>query len=124
MTVRRCRSPKISIRSVTSVRAVSTNRSAAALSFGERDLHGLDAGAGQDRVEGCSELPGPVADQKPEVRGAVTEIHREIADLLRGPQPVRVGGDPEDVHVAGADLHRIRRKQVLGGLTHEYQAAA
>ena len=30
-----------------------------------RDLHGLDAGAGQDRVEGRGELPGPVADQEP-----------------------------------------------------------
>ena len=27
-----------------------------------QDLHGLDAGVGQDRVEGSGELPGPVAD--------------------------------------------------------------
>jgi len=37
-----------------------------------RDLHGLDAGGGQNRVERIGELPGPVADQEPEVRGAVT----------------------------------------------------
>jgi hypothetical protein len=61
-----------------------------------RDLHGLDARAGQGRIEGCGELPGPVADQKPEARGAVTEVHQEIADLLGGPQPIRVGGDPEE----------------------------
>ena len=34
------------------------------------------------RVEGSGELPGPVADQEPEARGAVTEIHQEIPDLL------------------------------------------
>jgi hypothetical protein len=39
------------------------------------NLHGLDAGAGQGRVEGVGELPGPVADQEPEVRGVVAEVH-------------------------------------------------
>ena len=52
-----------------------------------RDLHGFDAGVGQDRIERCGELPGPVADQEPEVRGAITEIHQEVADLLCGPRP-------------------------------------
>jgi hypothetical protein len=52
-----------------------------------RDLHGFDAGAGHDRVERGGELPGPVTDQEPEVRGAVTEAYQEIADLLRGPRP-------------------------------------
>jgi hypothetical protein len=65
-----------------------------------RDLHGLDAGAGLDRVQGCGELPGAVADQEPEVRRAVTEVHQEVTDLLDGPRPVRVRGDPEDVHIA------------------------
>jgi hypothetical protein len=37
-----------------------------------RDLQGLDAGDGQYRVERIGELPGPVADQELEVRGAVT----------------------------------------------------
>jgi hypothetical protein len=37
-----------------------------------RDLHGLDAGAGQDRVERCGKLTGPVMDQEPEPGGAVT----------------------------------------------------
>jgi len=40
-----------------------------------------------------------------QVRGAITEIHQEVADLLHGPGTVRVGGDSEDVHVAGANLH-------------------
>jgi hypothetical protein len=64
---------------------------------------GVGARAGQGRVEGSGELPGAVADQEPEVRGAVTKVHQEIADLLRGPLAVRVGGDPQDAHVAGAD---------------------
>src|SRR6266516_8134496 len=59
-----------------------------------RDLQRFDAGAGKDRVERCGELPGPVADQEPEVAGAVTEVHQEVADLLGGPRPVRMGGDP------------------------------
>jgi hypothetical protein len=37
-----------------------------------RDFQGLDAGAGQGRVERFGELPGAVADQEPEVRCAVT----------------------------------------------------
>jgi hypothetical protein len=64
---------------------------------------------------GFGELPGSVADQEPEVRGAVAEVHQEIADLLRGPRPVRVGGDPEDVHVAGADLNHEEAVQAVEG---------
>jgi hypothetical protein len=62
-----------------------------------RDFHGLDAGASQERVEGCGELPGPVPDQEPEVHGAIAEIHQEVADLLCGPRPVRVRGHAEDM---------------------------
>jgi hypothetical protein len=69
-----------------------------------RDLHGLDTGTGQDRVERGSELPGPVTDQKPEVSGAVTKAHQEVTDLLGSPRPVRVRSDPEDVHVARTDF--------------------
>jgi hypothetical protein len=59
-----------------------------------RDLRGPDTGAGQGRVERCGELPGPDANQEREVGGAIAEVHKEIADLLRGPRPVRVRGDP------------------------------
>ena len=114
---RRCRSPKISIRSVTSVRAVSTNRCAYAFARGlrGRDRHGVDAGAGQDRAERGGELPGPVTDQEPETGGTITQIHQQIADLLHGPGPVRVRGDTEDVHAAGADLHDEQAVQALQG---------
>ena len=36
-----------------------------------RDLHGLDTGVGQHRVERLSELPCPVTDQEPEIPGAI-----------------------------------------------------
>jgi hypothetical protein len=65
-----------------------------------RDLHGLDASVGQHCVERVGELPGPVADQVPEVRCAIAQVHQQVADLLRGPRPVRVRRDAEDVHVA------------------------
>jgi hypothetical protein len=55
-----------------------------------RDLHGLDAGIGQDRVERPGELPGPVTDQEPEACGAITQVHQQVADLLGGGPPRRV----------------------------------
>jgi hypothetical protein len=51
-------------------------------------------------LKDTGELPGPVADEDPEVRGAVAGIHQKIADLLCGPRPVRVRGDAEDMDVA------------------------
>ncbi len=80
-----------------------------------RDLHRLDARAGQGRVGGSGELPGPVADREPEARGAVTEVHQEIADLLGRPAPVRVRGHPDDVHIAAADLHHEQAVQAAEG---------
>jgi hypothetical protein len=43
-----------------------------------RDLHGLDTGGGEDRVERVGELPGAAADQEAEVRGAVPEVIRRL----------------------------------------------
>jgi len=71
-------------------------------------------------------LPGPVADQEPEPRGAITQIHQQVADLLHGPPAVRVRGDPEDVHVTAAYLddeqavqpsqrHRAVHVEEIGG---------
>ena len=59
-----------------------------------RDLHGLDTGAGQDCVERFGELPGPVADREPEVRGAIARMRQQVADLLDSSRAVRVRGDP------------------------------
>ena len=80
-----------------------------------RDLHGLDTGIGQGCVKRCGELPGPVADQEPELCSAITQVHQQVADLLHGPGPVRVGGDPEDVHVTAADLHDEQAVEPLQG---------
>ena len=43
--------------------------------------------------------------------------HRALGQLA----PAQAGTRPPQINLAG---HRIRRKQVLGGLTHEYQIAA
>jgi hypothetical protein len=43
-----------------------------------RDLHRLDTGTGQGRIEGLCELPSPVAYQEPEIFGAVTEVPQEV----------------------------------------------
>jgi putative transposase len=43
--------------------------------------------------------------------------HRTLHQLA----PAQAGTPPPQIDLAG---HRIRRKQVLGGLTHEYKIAA
>jgi hypothetical protein len=45
--------------------------------------------------------------------GTLTEIHQQIADLLRSSPPVRGGGNAEDVHGPGADLHHEQAVQAL-----------
>src|SRR5207247_11271999 len=57
--------------------------------------------------------PARSPDQEPEFRGAVTEVHQEIADLLSGPRPVRMCGDAEDVPVAAADFDHEEAVQAL-----------
>ena len=69
-----------------------------------RDLHYLHPGAGKHRVERLGELPGPITDQEPEVRCAITQIHQQIPCLLHGPGTVRVRGHAQDVDVPGADF--------------------
>ena len=111
----RCRWPKISIRSVHSARAVRTKpfRESVHTRAARRDLHSVDPGVLQDRVEGCGELPSPVTDQEQEPRGAVTEVHQQVPDLLGSPEPVRVCGHSEDVHLPAADLDDEEAVQAL-----------
>ena len=78
-----------------------------------RDLHRLDTNAGQDRVKRRGELTGPITDKEPEVRGAITQIHQEVADLLDCPQPIGIAGDPDDVHVTATDVHDEQAIQAL-----------
>jgi hypothetical protein len=55
----------------------------------------LDTHIGQSGIEGCGELAGPVADEELKFSDAIAEVHHEVADLLRGPWAVRVGGHAE-----------------------------
>jgi len=58
------------------------HRSAQAREGSGAGFHGLDADASQERVEGRGELPDPVPDREPEIRGAIAEVHQQAADLL------------------------------------------
>ena len=104
--VRRCRGPKISIGSVTSVRAVSTNLSAQAFA---RGLGGgmftasMPASA-RTGSNGAGSCPARSRARNRKACGAITQIHQKVAGLLHCPQPVRVRSDPEDVHIAAAGL--------------------
>ncbi len=50
-----------------------------------RNSDHLDAHLGQDGIEQCGELAGPVADGEPELGEVIAEIHHQVADLLGGP---------------------------------------
>src|SRR3979490_2656859 len=81
-------------------------------SFGEgvrsrtprRDLDGVDPCAGQDGVERCGELAGPVGGEAPKFGGAIMEVLQEVTGLLGGPCSGRVVGRAEDMDVAVADF--------------------
>jgi len=92
-----------------------------------RDLHGLDAGIGQHRIERAGELPGPVADQEPEAGGAVAQVRQQVADLLHSPGPVRVRGDTGNVHIAwpaSVTNRQYRRCRVTAQSTWKKSAAS
>jgi hypothetical protein len=90
---------------VTSVRTVSTRRSAKqfARALG-RDLDYLDAGIVQHGVERVRELSGAVAGEEPEPTNAVDELPHEVAGLLRRPRPVGMPGRAQDVQKAVTHL--------------------
>jgi hypothetical protein len=58
------------------------------------DLHGLDAGAGENGVERGGELAVAVADQEPEGGDTVVEVHQQIASLLGRPGSSRMASAP------------------------------
>ncbi|MCC8246972.1 hypothetical protein [Saccharothrix luteola] len=70
------------------------------------DLHDLDAGVGEGRVERGGELTGPVADEEPEAVCPVAEVQQQVAGLLGGSGSVGFGADAEDVDVVGGDFHQ------------------
>ena len=103
---RRCRSPKIRMRSVSSVLAVRTKRSAKQFARGHR--------GGIFTVS----IPAPARTASNEVvnwparsrtrnrngGGTVVEVHQQVTGLLGGPGSGRMAGRPEDVHVAAVDF--------------------
>jgi len=94
------------MRSVSSVLAVSTNRSAKQFARGQRGgiFHYRDAHVGQDRVERRGELAGSIADEEPELGGAVTKVQDKVASLLGSPGSIGVRCHAEDVHVTAFDF--------------------
>lgn len=70
-----------------------------------RNLDCVDVLGGEDGVEVGGELGVSVSDEEPERLDAVFEGHQQIACLLSGPGAGRVGGDAQEMHSAGADLH-------------------
>ena len=76
-----------------------------------------DIGAGEHGVEGGDELGISVADQEPELLGAVTEVHEQVAGLLGDPGAGGMGGDPAEVYAAqedGVDVGEVDREDGLG----------
>ena len=55
----------------------------------------VDAFCGEHRVEGTGELGVSIADQKPEGRRSVAEIHDEVAGLLGRPGAIGVSVTPK-----------------------------
>ncbi|RAS67464.1 hypothetical protein C8D87_103803 [Lentzea atacamensis] len=60
-----------------------------------RDLHDVDPGVSENGIERRRELAGPVTNHESEVTGRIAEVYQEVASLLGGPAPVRVGGGAE-----------------------------
>ena len=99
---------------MTSVRTVSTNCSA------KRFARGLRVGIFTASIPASARAASTDAVNRPagpgpgtEVRGAIPQIHQQVADLLHGPRTVRVRGDPGYVHVAAADLQDEQAVQAL-----------
>jgi hypothetical protein len=64
-----------------------------------RNLHYRDAHVGQDRVERCGGLAGSIADEEPELGGAVTKVQDKVAGLLGSPRARSRSLEVVDLHV-------------------------
>jgi hypothetical protein len=69
-----------------------------------RNPHHADAHIGEDSIERCCELTGPISDQEMELGDAIAKIHHQVADLLGSPSTVRVRGHAQQVHGSAGDL--------------------
>jgi hypothetical protein len=75
---------------------------------------GLDdprPGRGENGVEGGSELGVPVSDEELESVRMIVEVHQQVAGLLGHPVARRAGGNPGQVHAAGAVLDEEQHVQ-------------
>ena len=103
----------IRIRSSSSRRTVPTKRSAIAFARGARtgvfDDSYVDGG--EDGVEGRGELGVPVADEEPKAAVGVVEVHEQVAGQCTG----GVGGDAQDVYLAGGVLDDEERVEAVQG---------
>ena len=64
----------------------------------------LDAPIGQDSIKRRGELAGWISDEESKFSDAIAEIHHQVADLLRGPWAIKVGGCAQHVHTSVCDL--------------------
>ena len=80
-----------------------------------RDLHDLDASVSQDRVNDAVNCPARSRTRNRRPVGAITQILQQVADLLHGPRPIWVRGDPDNVHVTAACLHDEQAIPALQG---------
>ena len=67
--------------------------------------HGLDSGAGEDRVEGGGEVRAAIADHEPEPIRLVAKVHNQIACLLGGPCASWMQGHSENADAPGRVLY-------------------
>jgi len=72
-----------------------------------------DAFAGENGIEGVSELAVAIPDQEPELSDAVVEVHQQITRLLSDPRCAVMRRDPQEMDPAGGMLHDEQHGQPL-----------
>src|SRR5688572_25613590 len=94
------------MRSVTSVLAVSTKRSAKQLARGQRGGIFTMSIRAPARTASKAVVNWPARSRTRNRKGGgpVVEIHQEVPGLLGGPRSAGMARCPEDVHVAAADF--------------------
>jgi len=60
------------------------------------DLHDSDPGVRENINELRGELSCSVTNHESKVTGSVAEAHQEVAGLLDGPAPVKIGSGDDD----------------------------
>ena len=74
-------------------------------------LDDLDVLGREHGVERAAELGVSVPEQEPAAADPITEPRDEVAGLLDGPLRRGMGGDAEEVHPPGRDLHHAQHIQ-------------